>query len=363
MRLPILAVAFMMLLLWDPAHVGPAENERYLSDVIKNVSWLRDRIAPPGWALSGLVLASSSPDESRGLLYDQAMSLLAFSLFGLYNESSNIVARMKAVQNPDGSWFDQYDLKTGEPVENLRYTGANAWTVFVISFYARKFGDNSAKLVAKSAGDFLLRLQAENGGFYGGYRGNTPFPWKNVENNVAAYFAFSLLRQNIANETYSLARERVKSWLLTRGWNAEGRFNAGEADASLLLDAQSLGAIFLRQIDRVDRARTAVLYGQDKLLTHHRGFGGFKSRPTDDRVWFEGSLQMAVAYASLNDPIMAQRLIDEAVRASGARGGIPYFSDGRERTASTAWLVIAVASYCNMNPFIPDAVTGIRCGR
>lgn len=362
MRPPILAVAFMILLLWDPAQVGPAENERYLSDVSKSISWLRDRIAPPGWALSGLVLASSSPDESRGLLYDQAMSLLAFSLVGLRNESSNIVARMKAVQNPDGSWFDQYDLKTGEPVENLRYTGANSWTAFAISFYARKFGDDSAKLVAQSAGDFLLRLQAENGGFYGGYRDKTQLPWKNVENNVAAYFAFLLLRQNIANETYSLARERAKSWLLTRGWNAEGRFNAGEADASLLLDAQSFGAIFLRQIERVDQARTAVLYGQDKLLSYHKGFNGFKPGPTDDRVWFEGSLQMAVAYASLNDPIMAERLIAEAIRASGPEGGVPYFSDGHERTASTAWLVIAVASYCSKNPFIPDAVTGVRCG-
>ncbi len=297
-------------------------------------------------------------------MYDQAMTIIGFTIFGLDNESSTIVSRLKRLQNPDGSWFNQYDLKTGEPIDSSKYTGGIAWTTFALSFYAKMFSDDPSKLIAQSAANFLLRLQSDNGGFYGGYEGNKTLQWKSVENNIGAYFALSALRENIANDTYSFARDRVRSWIITQGWNELGRFNAGEGDPSVFLDSQSLGAIFIRSIGRQDQARSAIAYAQDNLLGYYKGINGFKYREGDEKLWFEGSLQMAVAYASLNDPIMASRLIQEAVRAdqtSDSDGGIMYFSGGREQSSSTAWFVLAVAAYCGKNPFAPDAVTGINC--
>jgi len=365
MKRQLVAGALVLFLACSSLSATQADDEaQYLGDAIRSIAWLRERAAPNGWSLSGMILATDSPDETRGFLYDQVMTLIAFTLFGLEDESSAIVSRLKGAQNPDGSWFNQYDLKTGEPADSARYAGSIAWTVFAISFYARKFSDDPAKLVAQSAANFLLRLQANNGGFYGGYEGNKTLRWRSVENNVGAYFAFSLLRENIANDTLSSARDGIRSWILTQGWNDQRRFNAGEADPSVFLDAQSLGAIFMRSIERKDEARSALAYAQDNLLGYYKAINGFRYRPEDQRVWFEGSLQMAVAYSSLNDPIMAARLIQEAARADKAinfDGGIPNFSDGSDQSSATAWFSIAVAAYCGKNPFVQNAITGSKC--
>lgn len=289
-------------------------TDKIVEAVKKAKNWLISQQVPnktvPEKVREGLILSYDVPKGapgykyiySKSFLYDNALSLIAFTMIGHNKEAWKIINALMRTSK-DGLFFFNYNTHNTWPTSDkdegiLVRNGASAWMVYALTFFLQANLKKDPKFLTlpevkplipflKMAVDKILNYRynvknyALNGYISGGW-GNykltvnkagkaeevysaTRIPWISIEHSIDIYFMFkALLSLNLAEfnylkEPYEFYRDNLvkdfwndKTKQFNRGWSKSAK------DEALALDAASWGAIYLQSIGRKDLAKLAL---------------------------------------------------------------------------------------------------------
>ncbi len=351
--------------------------------------------------------------KDRSYLYDQALAIImavanrngaananlpGYLMDGLKLAIDQCLAASAGfVLGPQAVCFS-VNYKSGFPPDIYVRSGATAFVLYALGFYASNISDPSRSWIAAyidTVAAQLLSFQAQAGGnlpntstpinplqagaILGGIGvyslpsyltfTNTTIPWASTEHNIDAYFALKLAGSVRSNGSYTNAANTIGNALVTHFWDAtNGRFyqgvQPGGVDVDDALDCHSWGSLFLRAY--------AAANGGNATYTNmaNLAYAGIAAYQTTDPatgvvgyrpylpsrgypgagsgVWGEGSLGVILARVAAGDLTQAVADYNQLLKVAGA-DGLPY-STIRDYTyelanwpsvASTAWLIIA----------------------
>ncbi|MDR1210131.1 MAG: terpene cyclase/mutase family protein [Clostridiales bacterium] len=254
-------------------------------------------------------------------------------------------------------------------------TGNVAWAIMALcEVYENAGRDEDYLRAAAEAGDFVLTLFDNRGGFTGGYEGweggQTRVTYKSTEHNIDLITAFGRLGKLTGERKYADASGQAKAFVLSMFDKTRGCFYTGTTDD---------GVTISRDVLPLDCCTWALLALGDSLTAADRAAalrfietnmavdGGFDFNTDRDGVWNEGTAQAALAYkicgqsgkyAELLAYLNANRLPDGAITAADRDGvttgftvsgtDLPWLYNKREHVGATAWLAFA---QMERNPF------------
>ena len=294
-------------------------------------AWVGARQQP-----SGLLKSWQEEPADYAWLYDQALGLIVLSETDL-PRAHQVATRLHELQNGDGSWYAGYDCSTNAPIApTTQPVGANAWTIYALSYYALKSSDTTAYQDALEGADWLASLQRPDGSLPA-LPSETTAP---TEPNLDAWWAF--------RATGHCAQASLQNFLLQQVWDDNmGRFKAGPNEYQIFLDNQTWGAAFLQAVGREADARRALSYARWTLATTSSdssicGFDG--TGPFS--VWNEGTLQYIAAHGENSqyywEQMAGQQALDGGIPGSpdNFRGYIVWLTPWHG-IAPTSWLYFA----------------------
>ena len=328
---------------------------------------------------SGLV-STREGKEGFCFVYDQALAVYVFLLF-------NDIARAEKVldffngkyehQLSKGNFIGFVDMhfSTGAEGATYRAGGPNAWLLNAINEYTYKTKNTKYLPLAEAIADWLISLQAIDGGMMGGHHPNLHFI--STEHNADAYAALRNLYLLTQKPIYAQKAEEFKKWIMEVAYiPADKRFGNGKDDPNYALDTSSWTVLALgKEVEQVlDIAETVAQNTQyyDCKQTNVEGFdfgGPYYDSPYPDKdaVWFEGTSQMILAYRTVGKNDKAEHFLNETQKCltestyHAKTFGLPYASNagtpaygGWQMTntplclSSTAWYLFAKL---NFNPF------------
>ena len=301
---------------------------------------------------SGLLKSWQEESADYAWLYDQALGLIVLSETDL-DRAEQLATKLNELQNDDGSWYAGYYSTTITtttiitPIVTSQPIGANAWTIYALSYYSLKNDDTTAYQDALEGAGWLASLQRPDGSLPA-LPGETTAP---TEPNLDAWWAFQAT-------DYLTQADKLQTFLLDKVWdNGMGRFKSSSDTHEIFLDNQTWGAAFLRAVGREADARRALSYARWTLATTSSdgsicGFDG--AGPFS--VWNEGTLQY-VAQRGEN----SQYYWNQMVRQQVSDGGMPGSPDSFRGyivwltpwhgIAPTSWLYFA--GTCGPFPHTP----------
>jgi hypothetical protein len=333
--------------------------------------------------------------------YDNAVSALAFIAVGDRQRAKQLVDAIAYVQNhdrfykdgrirnayrggrfiaPDGSILmpGWYDRKTNRWIEDefqiSTHAGNVAWAMLALLGYYQTYGGQPYLDAALRMGEWVEQYCRDSrgvGGYVGGFTGWEPnaklLSYKSTEHNLDLYVAFSRLHAITQNRVWQERANSAKAFVVSMWDEVEGKFWTGtQLDGVAInrenvpLDVQAWAPLALRE-DGKPYWR-ALSYSEQQ----HRVGDGFDFNQDRDRIWYEGTAQMAVAYQHTGQLDKSKTLLSMLVAAQDATGGIPAVNrDGlttgfallngepwlyfhRLHVGATAWLVLAQKG---VNPF------------
>jgi hypothetical protein len=335
------AVVAALLLAWPHAALAkkgkPRPETTRLDDAL---AFLTGQISPAG-------LLESFPGESNdyAYTYDNALAALAFLSAGDSASAARVLdAFATLAPEPEGGFLHRYRASDAGPAGGLLRAGHNAYLLKALLRYRFETGDTAYDVLAQQLGAYLVSLQDVDGGIFGAAEAR----WKSAENNLAAYSALHDLGALLAQPSFEASAEAVRDFLLDECWNGT-RFWAGEADPTIVSDAQALGVLVLGPA-----FASGPDFAEEHTLAAARLRGtwitGFDLNADRDTVWTEGTLQQALALSRLADGARSdfyRAQAEQLARSSGAlleathRGttGFGDFFERREAVAPTAWYV------------------------
>jgi len=313
------------------------------------------------------LLGNQEADAVSGL-YANALAAIAFTHEGDYELA-------RAVFDFYASWYEREfaDAPGGfhqmwNPVAGTPYAGSdrwigdNAWLLIALNYYGRESGDDRYAAMQTGVARWLQGLQDEDGGVWSGFNADGPMKAKSTEGNLDCFAAL---------EAYPETRNRVRRWLLDAMWiEKEKRFRMGSTVDASALDGTSwaiaaLGPSFSEALAHAEKEylRTDSLRGSNVEIT------GFADLPGRDRVWFEGTGQMVVAYQLCGEHEKAAAALGEMQRALRnsqrfpGTAGLPCFSSkpdwegaaDRIFVPSQAWYLFGLWSFNPMQTEQPPA--------
>ena len=349
---------------------------------------------------------ASSTDFERTMqdvafTYDNAVAALAFIASGDQQRSQQIVDALVYAQNHDRFYKDDrirnsyragklaasdgrvllpgwYDTKANRWVEDefqvSTHTGNVAWAMLALLGYYETYGGQPYLASAERMGEWVEQHCRDSrgvGGYIGGYSGWEPSPnvlrYKSTEHNLDLYAAFWRLYSITSNSAWKERANAAKKFVLSMWDEEEGKFWTGtKLDGvtvnreTIPLDVQAWAPLVLREEGKP--YWQALDYAQKKL----RVGDGFDFNQDRDRIWYEGTAQMAVAYQYTGQPDKSKPLLSTLLAAQDASGGIPavnrdglttgfalptgepWFYFHRLHVGATAWMVFAEKG---VNPF------------
>jgi len=268
---------------------GCATTERS-HDATENAAyrWLCAQQGPHG-------ILGNQDGESFAGLYPNALAAIAFLEHGDRGRCERILeffeAKRQSVLLAKPGGFNQfYDAVTGDThTDSDRWMGDNCWLLIALNRYSARTKSDRYHAMTNEIADWLESLQDEDGGIWAGYNKSGLMRAKSTEGNLDAFAALSLR---------PLSRERVVHWLWEKAWIADaGRFRMGSTNNDPALDTSAWGVLALGT-----RAWPAMLFAQKHLgrikIAEDNGklIEGFTDFADKDRIWFEGTGQMACAY-------------------------------------------------------------------
>jgi hypothetical protein len=254
------------------AMVYAANHDRtYTDGRIRTAYAAGDLALPPGWDANGKPATAAVP--------------------GFYDES---VQSFFEVENADVD------------------TGNNAWAMIALLALHKKTGDPVYLNAALRIGAFIQTMR-NNSGLYQGFLGGiqnaesaNPVrrPYASTEHNLDIYAAFTVMFELTGDPAWQEAAAHASAfvdsmWSESKGVNFAGTLGdpnlRNELPGQLPLDTHSWAVLALPDV----LSRHPGLFTAPE--TFHRnssdGFTGFDFNDDKDGVWFEGTAQMAVAYA------------------------------------------------------------------
>lgn len=291
------------------AFVQAAKHDRFLTNGCFRTAYMPGDLAvAPGWVVNGKIGTVPMP--------------------GFY------------LENPD----QYYELGDNANVD----TGNNAWATIALLALYNEFRDTNYLVAAENAGQFIQTMRTNITtfpGFLGGISGvesTTPTirPYKSTEHNLDTYAAFTVLYQ-ITGQTQWLSGAILASNFVESMWETNrGCYLAGTTGGSpdsrnqlvgeLPLDTQTWTILSIPGT----LARHPDLFAA--LETYHRnqhdGFDGEDFNDDTNGVWFEGTAQTAVDYASVGNSLRLDQL---RATLQAAQQTPPPYGDGMGMPAAS----------------------------
>jgi hypothetical protein len=268
-------------------------------------------------------------------------------------------------------------------VENLDVdTGNNAWAMMALLALYKQFGDTNYLNAAENAGQFIQTMRTDSGsypGFFGGIaNAETTNPtnrtYKSTEHNLDTYAAFSVMYQ-ITGQTQWLSGALLASNFVESMWETNrGCFLAGttggvpdsrnQAVGQLPLDTQTWTILAIP--GTLTRHPNLFATLQQYHTNQHDGFTGEDFNDDLDGVWFEGTAQMTVDFASVGNsqqmdqfrsmlqtaqqipPPYGDGMGTPAASHDGVTSGFGFNLFRRPHVGATSWNIFAQKGF---NPF------------
>lgn len=351
--------------------------------------------------------------HDAAFLYDQALAVMVYCALAKHDPVNADTYRKKSfdildthlrrIRNTDGSFYFTWEHKEGlDPINEARFSGANAWLLMAINRYVEQFGDASIfQFMASSLAEWLYNQIDASAGALGAVRGGInaagqQLSFKSVEHNLDAYAAFAYHGYLTGDVKFTAAAQCIRRWLENVTWDdATGHFLRGENDPVATMDVNPWGILalgttgwngrdFTRGLDwAIENCRnTHAWEGAWDPYPHLIGtIDGFDFDNDKDVVWVEGTESMALALRLAGRDSLADYFHTEMAKLIPAanNGGLPYATnegtiaaddDSRSTTypsvAGTAWYIFKELNY---NPFEippeahpdPDSIYDIVC--
>jgi hypothetical protein len=338
----------------DPGGVGniAIDNLGAFNASSRSVPSTFESITPNNRAAQAAASWLASQQQSKGLLrswekdpvcwsytYDQALALIVFSRQAMWPQADALVDRLAAIQEPDGSWYQNRDCNTLiVPAGTQKWQGDIAWVIYALRRYLDLGGTHqqAATALQKGANWLAAQVNPDNGCLV----------IDHTEATIDAWWAFQA-----AGNTHANNAEKVKSCLLTYYWdNSLGRFKGGQNWWQPYLDNQTWGAAFLKAIGEAEKARKALSYARDVLRLPAQGgqLYGFDGQSGPWSVWNEGTAQYVALGGSGADnallELLAQQRQDGAMPSSPDNySGAGVWTTRWHGVAPTAWLYNALS--------------------
>jgi hypothetical protein len=333
--------------------------------------------------------------------YDNAVAALAFIASGDQQRAKRLVDALIYAQNHDRAykdgrirnayrgkqlvaedgrvllpgWFDKKENRWIEDEFQVStHTGNVAWAMLALLTYYETYGGEPYLDAALKMGEWVERNCRDSrgvGGYLGGFSGWEPNPklltYKSTEHNLDLYPAFWRLYSITGNPVWKERANAAKTFVLSMWDEKEGKFWTGtKLDGVTVnrevipLDVQAWAPLALREEGKP--YWRSLDYSEKQL----RVGGGFDFNQDRDRIWYEGTAQMAVAYHYTGQHDKSKTLMAMLLGAQDASGGIPavnrdglttgfalptgepWFYFNRLHVGATAWTVLAEKG---VNPF------------
>jgi len=272
----------------------------------KAYRWLCAQQGPHG------ILGNQDGEAFAGL-YPNAMAAMALLEHGDRQRCEKVLdfwlARRSDLTNAPGGFHQFYNAATGETHRDSdRWMGDNCWLLIALNHYAARTKSDRYRPLADDIADWLVSLQDDDGGLWAGSNKDGFMRHKSTEGNLDAVAALTSRPQ---------AREKVRRWLWDKMWIAnEGRFRMGSTSDAPALDTSAWGVLALGC-----EAWPAMKFANKNLrkMKTLAATGVFVEGYTDfadkDRIWFEGTGEMACAYRVCGGTVQARHLLRELEKA------------------------------------------------
>lgn len=360
-------------------------------------------------ALSLLVsfkITDSTTDFERTIrdvafTYDNAVAAIAFISSGDQPRAKQIIDALIYAQNhdrfyqdgrirnsyrggklvaPDGrvqlpGWYNTQENRWVEDEFQIStHTGNVAWAMLALLAYYETYGGEPYLVAAQKMGEWVEQNCRDSrgvGGYLGGFSGWEPnaklLQYKATEHNLDLYAVFQRLYLITHNPVWQERAKAAQKFVLSMWDERDGKFWTGTKldgvtvnQETVPLDVQAWAPLALNKEGKP--YWRALNYAEKKLRVGE----GFDFNQDRDRIWYEGTAQMAVAYHYTGQPEQSQALLSTLLAAQDSSGGIPavnrdglttgftlptgepWFYFNRLHVGATAWMVLAEKG---VNPF------------
>lgn len=262
-------------------------------------------------------------------------------------------------------------------------TGNNAWVIIALAALYERTGEAVYLSTACKLGQFV-RAFRDDIGAYGGFRGGVADPeddairsyrvYASSEHNIDLAVAFRQLARLTASSLWDNEAQHARSFVEAMWDSSRGCYLAGTLDPwqrnlnpnQLPLDVQAWSIQAFPGLLSIHPE--VISCAESNHRTVDGGLDGFDFNDDRDRVWLEGTGQMALSYQLVGQSSQAERFRStlrlaqlSAPRADGygivaaSRDGLTtgfdfkYFA--RLHVGATAWNVLAQLTF---NPFEPN---------
>lgn len=258
---------------------------------------------------NGLLL--SSENGRYVSLYDNALAAITFSRFGDFNRAEKVFdffnSRLDPEFNQFPGGFGQLRSIDGIPVENAprRWLGDNAWLLIAINNYHHLAKNNKYESLAASLSQWIISLQDDDGGLWGGYNANGSRISKIAEGNIDAFNAI---------QGYTEFHRRLLDYLKNVRWDASRKELIAWAENPqyrFALDLHSWSYCIFEDfpIEVISNARKFET--RQKSTIARKPIYGYCFDEDRDVIWLEGTGQMVVAFQKAQNTEQAQLFLKE----------------------------------------------------
>ena len=414
-------IAFLVAAALLLSSCGPEKTLSPSAEEISSLSSAAGFLAAKVEATGGFISSEAQREKASdyAYLYDNALAAVVLSRVGAQTHAETIADAIVFAQTHDRTFHDgrlRNTYNSGDPMsdsgrsiasnkvtiripgfwENGHWqedaytvstsTGNMAWTILALCETAKNASEEKRAVyleAADRAGQFVLSLRSEDGGYTAGYEGwddaQVKESYLSTEHNIDLICAFSALAAALEATNpdqaaaYREAADHAKAFVWSMydpelhcfytGTEEDGKTLS---DGVIPLDTNSLAVLALW--GEIDDPASVLSFVEERMAVG----GGYDFSAGDlDGVWNEGTAQMAICflmtgdtekYASIMAYLKSQAVSDGSIPAADRDGlstgfviagsDMLWVYNNEQSISTTAWYALA---QLGLNPFDPDA--------
>lgn len=258
---------------------------------------------------NGLIISSEKGKYIS--LYDNALAAITFTRFGDYTKAEKIFdffnSRLDSEFHQSPGGFGQLRTADGIPVENAprRWLGDNAWLLIALNNYHHIAKNNKYETLTSALSSWIISLQDDDGGLWGGYNADGSRISKIAEGNIDAFNAIpgytdfhKKLLEYLKNVRWDMHRKELIAW-------------ADNPAYRYALDLHSWSFCIFEDFPIEILQNAKRFETKQKSTVTKKTIHGYCFDEDLDVIWLEGTGQMVVAYQKAHKKNQAQFYLHE----------------------------------------------------